>query len=80
MTYESVEEYLNEEFHKPIKHYLKDTPKKTQEKVMQVVDYLCDKYRFALINGDERSYICVPNGFFENFVECISYTLEELGL
>lgn len=45
MTYETVEEYLNEEFRKPIKYYLKDTPKETQKNVMQVVDYLCDKYR-----------------------------------
>lgn len=45
MNYETVEQYLNEEFRKPIKHYLKNTPKKTQKKVMQVVDHLCDKYR-----------------------------------
>jgi enolase len=45
MYYSDVQTYLNEEFRKPIKYYLKDTPKKTQEKVMQVVDCLCDKYR-----------------------------------
>lgn len=42
--------------------------------------YISLNLRLALINGDERSYICVPNGFFENFKECKSYTLEELGL
>lgn len=47
MTYESVEEYLNEEFRKPIKHYLKGVSQKKQKQVMEVVDYLCDKYREA---------------------------------
>ena len=54
MNYESVEEYLNEEFRKPIKHYLKGVSQKKQKQVMEVVDYLCDKYREA--NGTALFY------------------------
>lgn len=52
MTYKTIEEYLNEEFRKPIKYYLKDTPKNTQCEVMQIVDYLCDNFR--RLNGTAK--------------------------
>ena len=45
MYYKNAETYLNEEFRKPIKCYLRGVDKKTVRKVMNVVDYLCDKYR-----------------------------------
>lgn len=32
MLYSTVSEYLNEEFRKPIKHYIKDCDEKTQKK------------------------------------------------
>lgn len=45
MHYENVETYLNEEVRKPIKYYLKDVSPDKQEDIMELVDYLCDKYR-----------------------------------
>lgn len=45
MLYENVVIYLNEEVRKPIKSLLKHSDKKTQKEVMEIVDYLCDKYR-----------------------------------
>ena len=47
MYYSDVQTHLNEEFRKPIKHYLKGVSQKKQKQVMEVVDYLCDKYRFS---------------------------------
>lgn len=44
MLYQNVETYLNEEVRKPIKALLKGDAE-TRKDVMQVVDYLCDKYR-----------------------------------
>lgn len=74
MTYRTVEEYLNEEFRKPIKHYLKNTPKKTQEKVMEVVDYLCDKYRQA---GGTAKYL-EENGTVGDYLEWQAF-MDEKG-
>ena len=45
MYYENVQTYLNEEFRKPIKCYLKDMPSDVKKNIMHVVDYLCDQYR-----------------------------------
>ena len=45
MYYENVQTYLNEEFRKPIKYYLKDMPSDVKKNIMHVVDYLCDQYR-----------------------------------
>lgn len=42
-TYNNVETYLNEEVRRPIKTLLKDSDK--LNRVMEVVDYLCEKYR-----------------------------------
>lgn len=47
MYYKNVETYLNEEVRRPIKYYLRGVDKKTAGKIMDVVDYLCDKYREA---------------------------------
>lgn len=54
MYYKNAETYLNEEFRKPIKCYLRGVDKKTVKKVMGVVDYLCDKYRE--VNGTALWY------------------------
>lgn len=54
MYYDNVEIYLNEEVRRPIKHYLEGADEKTAKKVMNVVDYLCDKYREA--NGTAVFY------------------------
>ena len=54
MYYSDVQTYLNEEFRKPIKHYLKGVSQKKQEQVMEVVDYLCDQYRE--MNGTAKFY------------------------
>lgn len=45
MVYYSVEDYLNTEHRKPIKHYIEKGNKK---KAMECVDYLLDKYRETL--------------------------------
>ena len=45
MVYKNVETYLNEEVRKPIKYYLKDVSPDKQENIMELVDYLCDRYR-----------------------------------
>lgn len=47
MYYENVETYLNEEVRKPIKYYLKDVLPDKQENIMELVDYLCDRYEFT---------------------------------
>jgi hypothetical protein len=54
MYYSDAQTYLNEEFRKPIKYYLKGVSQKKQKQVMEVVDYLCDKYRE--INGTANFY------------------------
>lgn len=43
--YPNVETYLNEEVRRPIKHYLNGVDEYKSKKVMEFVDYLCDKYR-----------------------------------
>lgn len=54
MYYKNAETYLNEEVRRPIKHYLEGVDEKIVKNVMNVVDYLCDKYREA--NGTATFY------------------------
>ena len=45
MVYKNAETYLNEEFRKPILEELKGVDEEKVAKTMEIVDYLCDKYR-----------------------------------
>lgn len=45
MIYKNAETYLNEQIRKPIKNELKGVDDKKVAKVMEIVDFLCDKYR-----------------------------------
>lgn len=54
MFYQDCETYLNEDYRKPIKYLLRNVDKKTLNKVMELVDGLCDKYRLA--NGMASFY------------------------
>lgn len=45
MVYKDVETYLNEEFRKPMKHLLEGVDEEKVNEIMNVVDFMCNRYR-----------------------------------
>ena len=74
MIYANVETYLNEEVRRPIKYLLKDSDK--LDDVMEVVDYLCEKYRELNCFAN----FCESKNKNMNFREYMNYKFENMKL